>query len=853
MREFLLVSILLAYLSFGLENHGKAQQAGTVDPSFKITDPTIHDNNWIFGPVLDLKGLENGTILIAGGFSNVQGLPALGLAKLDSDGVMLPEFQGGQFNSFVSKIKLLPDNRILALGNFTIFGSHPRNRVAVLNEDGTLDMSFNMAVGPNGAVKDAFFLNNSIYLCGEFTTFNGDSVNSIIKIGMDGSLDTSFLLPTNYIFQANYFSSIGDDLLVAGRFENTETEEVEYILRLSSNGGLVSSSLNNIILTHTDETQTVSLNKIERLGQDIFVQGNFTSINGQESNRFAKINSQGVFSSQFLSSLITNDISPNTNTIQDFFILNDTLIGVSGILSGVTRAVVISNLGTRISPNIDVATPNLRAMILWNSNNVILGSSFIFTQSFTPAPNRLIEAYDLISGERQANFNPTHDIRGHVFSTAELPDGSIIIGGRFDFVGRQSRNGIFKVNSSGVIDLDWNPNISSTTFNTIIKVQVVEDALFISGFFNLIDGDSIQNFAKLSFDGTLHPDFIGNRGTNSNGWTNRPKFKIDNLQRIYLVASENQFIYNGQLQEKRIIRLLANGEVDSSFDFFGGVPISVISLRSWDVTHDNKLVLGGQFLFEEGQALAFQVDEDGSLMTDRILFRVNEDITFNLSGNFTHVATVGENIIVDRRSGTGLVEFIGRPVVFDTNFNLNVNRSLNSINSLLNLNSTWFRSFVNLPDGSIITQITPNGLIKLFPDFFRDFTFLVFSAPQNHTISHILQLQNNNILVSYLNTNNNLSTDVKRLFNSTATIVNIEEPIAKSKNPLKAFPNPASDYITVSNPELIPVLAEIYDAKGRLIKTELLQSGDHTLSLQRFSPGIYIIRTLGTETKFIVK
>ncbi len=76
-----------------------------------------------------------------------------------------------------------------------------------------------------------------------------------------------------------------------------------------------------------------------------------------------------------------------------------------------------------------------------------------------------------------------------------------------------------------------------------------------------------------------------------------------------------------------------------------------------------------------------------------------------------------------------------------------------------------------------------------------------------------------------------------------------EEIISSTTEPsssklLEIFPNPCDDELHITNPEGVLSALDIYDAYGRLISHQNLQTSSVKLNVQHYQDGLYVIRTL---------
>jgi uncharacterized delta-60 repeat protein/uncharacterized repeat protein (TIGR01451 family) len=96
---------------------------------------------------------NNGKIIIAGGFLSVNGEERQGIARLNPDGSLDTTFNPGSgANGIVWSSLVVVGGRVVIAGDFTEVNGVSRNGIARLNADGTLDMAFDPGTGANGTV-----------------------------------------------------------------------------------------------------------------------------------------------------------------------------------------------------------------------------------------------------------------------------------------------------------------------------------------------------------------------------------------------------------------------------------------------------------------------------------------------------------------------------------------------------------------------------------------------------------------------------------------------------------------------------------------------------------------------------
>ncbi len=167
---------------------------GSIDPSF---GPTVVGTDSI---IFQIRLQADGKILVAGLFNKVAGEDRSGLVRLLSDGTVDPGFAAINISDgFLYSAAVQPDGKILVGGAFTfINGTFPPG-IARLNPDGTLDSSFAASgfVRSNGSfgIRGIIVLGDGkILLCGRMrlNSSSGSNHFPLVRLNADGSRDPAF-------------------------------------------------------------------------------------------------------------------------------------------------------------------------------------------------------------------------------------------------------------------------------------------------------------------------------------------------------------------------------------------------------------------------------------------------------------------------------------------------------------------------------------------------------------------------------------------------------------------------------------------------------------------------------------
>ncbi len=197
--------------------------------------------------------------------------------------------------------------------------------------------------------------------------------------------------------------------------------------------------------------------------------------------------------------------------------------------------------------------------------------------------------FSQVAGSLDPAFNPNVD-GDYVLATAVQPDGKILVGGRFFYVGDQPRNNIARLNSDGSVESLGTFNPGAGTNGPVNSVVVQADGkILIGGNFNSVDGQPRNGIARLNADGSLESTTTFNAGAGTGS-----------LIRSVAVQADGKILLGGYFTSmdgqprNRIARLNANGSVESTTTFNPGIGVDG-HVYSVAVQADGKILLGGQF------------------------------------------------------------------------------------------------------------------------------------------------------------------------------------------------------------------------------------------------------------------
>jgi uncharacterized delta-60 repeat protein len=211
------------------------------------------------------------------------------------------------------------------------------------------------------------------------------------------------------------------------------------------------------------------------------------------------------------------------------------------------------------------------------------------------------------------DFNLVPGANNIVYAVAVQPDGKTLLAGEFTRVNGQDREGIARLEFDGGIDVSFQPGTGADGFVNAIALypsnSIHSGKILISGDFSSFNGTPRKGVARLLANGQLDTSF--NPGNGPDGPVLGMALQSDG--RIVVVGSFSQF---NNLARNRIARLLPDGDLDLSFNANPG-PDNTI----WSVTlvpslgGPEKILIGGDFFSVNGafQGHIAQLNTDGSL------------------------------------------------------------------------------------------------------------------------------------------------------------------------------------------------------------------------------------------------
>lgn len=177
-----------------------------------------------------------------------------------------------------------------------------------------------------------------------------------------------------------------------------------------------------------------------------------------------------------------------------------------------------------------------------------------------------------------ARLDTTTFIGKQVSKMLIQPDGKMIASGSFNRYNGRIVGAMVRVNPDGSLDNSFNTELFQSGINSNDPMKLLADGkILICGSFTFADGTTLINrVIRLNANGTLDSSF----SFEPTGWASYTG--VDDLGRVYALGNL-QYVRNGQTLSRGLVRLNPDGSVDDSFNTL--VPMDRFTLQGNKVVH----------------------------------------------------------------------------------------------------------------------------------------------------------------------------------------------------------------------------------------------------------------------------
>jgi uncharacterized delta-60 repeat protein len=511
---------------------------GTVDSTFNsgtAADPYINV----------IKELSDGGVLIGGSFTTYNGVSAIGLARINSDGSLNTSFSSGTGVTGVTVIKVQIDGKVLVAGSFSTYNGSSVGKLIRLNTNGTLDNSFanngswpyaidsieiqddqKIVVVTNPKVKRLFSDGTvdsaySQYFDNYYQGFNAKSIlrsdntliltvgyftqgvfssNSFALIKSDGTLDLSFNPNpgSNDTIRAMVEQSNGN-IIAVGDFTTYGTTSVGRIARVNSSGSFDPTF--NSGSGFDDSVYAIALQTDGKL----LVGGAFNTYNGGSYYYFVRLLADGIIDPSF-----TVNLSEVNGYVSKIYIQSD---GKIILVSGGWKIVRLNSDGT-LDSSFSIGTGptdyrDVSDIAIQSDGKIIAAGNF---STYNGESHYTVVRLNS-DGSIDNTFNTQYISMGGDTTLGIQSDGKIIVAGNIYAPGvSQGWIGAMRLNTDGSFDTSF--TASDLSGSRVLSMKILpDDSMYIAGNFGFVNGVTEMLIAKLFSNGDLDTSFSSGTGT----------------------------------------------------------------------------------------------------------------------------------------------------------------------------------------------------------------------------------------------------------------------------------------------------------------------------------------------------
>ena len=384
-------------------------------------------------------------------------------------------------------------------------------------------------------------------------------------------------------------------------------------LRMNING------TNTPILYFNDVLGTVN-NVVDNLTLDsngkTLLSGTFSTINGASFISLARISSDGTVDTTFNTNLGTGY---NSNTIHTGVLSTDDIIvsGASTTFNGtaipyLSKLSDTGTLNTTFNTNLGDGFSGVTNAISIDTNDKIIVSftSIIFNNNI----RRFIVRLNADGTEDTTFYSNLGN--GYNSQPTEIKlqsDGKILTGGGFTSLDGNTRNGLVRLNSTGMEDASFYTNLGDGFNDAVTAIGIQSDGkILVGGYFTSLDGNTRNRLVRLNSTGMEDASFYTNLGEGFNGYP-----------RIFIVQSSGRIIVGGNFTDVNgttvggLVALNSNGTIDTTFMTNFGSGVNNGSIEGMAEQSDGSIILSGNFYGMNGEIspsinFIYKINSDGT-------------------------------------------------------------------------------------------------------------------------------------------------------------------------------------------------------------------------------------------------
>lgn len=586
-------------------NIARLNPDGSVDTSFVAQIAAPDDYDLWGGSVNSIILTGDGRMLVAGGFTAVNGVSCTSIVRLNSNGTLDPTFNvvlgAGFAQPAVNTAALQGDGKILIAGNFNQVNGVPENYLARLNANGSLDDTFTGPMGSNdgGTIQTIICqTNGQILIGGVFSTVSGAAHNGIARLNADGSTDTNFQANAGWVYSLTMQPD--GKILAGGEYSNGQM-----IIRFNSNGSQDGSFLAPAAATSSAKINSVVLQNDGK----IMLGGGFQSVR----NNLARLNPDGSVDATFCNGPTGPNMAVGLLAVQpdQKIVIGGGFTSIDGVLQGqVARLNADGSLDNSFTQGLP-GISGLTCLALQNDGKVLI-AGYVYSEYLVARLNP--------DGSLDTSFRSSGGANSQIYCLSLQGDGKVLVGGAFTSYNGTPCNYLVRLNTNGSPDTSFLQGLTGPNGTVFCTSLQPDGKILIGGYFTSVNGATQNYVARLNPDGSLDGSFF-------NGLTGP-----NNLVGGLTIQSDGRILIGGRftsvngLAATNVARLFPNGSLDNSFSC-SGLPAQFLNFNyaSFALQRDGKIVLlERRFPLGPPPRNLFRLNTDGSL--DNTFVGVNSSL-----------------------------------------------------------------------------------------------------------------------------------------------------------------------------------------------------------------------------------
>ncbi|HEX8547597.1 MAG TPA: T9SS type A sorting domain-containing protein [Cytophagaceae bacterium] len=534
---------------------------------------------------------NDGRILVGGSFTTRNGAWLNNLVRLNLDG--RPDFNFDSelsADAVINVVALQSDGKILIGGSFTSYDGVPRRKIARLDKSGRLDTTFISQFKLNESIARintiAIDIHDKILVGAE--DHYGPGTNRIGRLNNNGTIDTSFRQGIGVNSGVNVISIQGDGkILMGGYFTTYDGAQKNKLARLNSNG-----RLDKEFASGTGTNGPIRSLAVQKDGK-ILISGWFKLYNNFTRNGIARLKPDGSLDGSFDPSTTENDFV-NHMALQDdgkVLIVRQT---ITQALHKKDETVRLKSNGS-IDSSYNIGSINdvtLNSIAIQSDGKLLIGGDF-----YSSSNNNIARLTS--NGSLDQTFLSPLKYNQTVSMLAPQSDGKIIIAGNFNVYTYPNweRVGIARLNSDGSFDPSFSTQASGVSNVKAIIIQL-DGKILIGGGFSACNGIERNRIARLNKDGSLDRTFDPRTGANGDVHA----IALQDDGKILIVGG---FTSYDNVERNGIAKLNSDGSLDVNFnpgEGAGYLPLNDLTrhISAVAIQSDGKILIGGDFISYDG-------------------------------------------------------------------------------------------------------------------------------------------------------------------------------------------------------------------------------------------------------------